>query len=263
MSPKKEADERAVWRLFRLLNHDSVYRYFRKSERPDFRNGSRGVELTKFIQDFYGDPNKGDHFWELLYQKFSRICNDCWKATYPGRPLPISVGYVPHDEIRRLKGREAFKVSTMHECAVEFVAFAASANQAKMLTDSQVASAGKLLGRYFQLINVQPFKAKLGKSEKRHYQRRPGWGYPQSGGGISVGSRIEELVKQKALNVSKYPSPPTRLDLLLYADAQTLASRLMPWAESELLSQPINHGPFNAIWLLDIPGRKLLRAVKL
>lgn len=263
MSPKKEAHERVVWRLFRGLNHDSAYRYFRKSERPDFRNGMHGVELTRFIQDFYDDPDNGDHRWECRYQQFSKQCNSLWNEMYPERPLPICVGYIPHIEIRQLKGRDAFKRSTRKECAAEFVAFAASANQTKMLTDSHVSSAGKLLGKYFQLIHVLPFKARRSTLESWHYKRTPGWSYPQSGGGISVGSRVEEIVKRKSANVSNYPSPLGRLDLLLYADAQTLASRLMPWAESELQSQPIDHGPFNTIWLLDVPGRKLLKAKKL
>ncbi len=263
MSPKNQAHERAIWRLFRRLNHDSAYRYFRKSERPDFRKGACGVELTSFIQDFYDDPNNGDHGWECRYQQFSKHCNSLWSQMYPGRPLPISVGYIPHLEIRSLKGSDAFKPVTMRECAVEFVAFAASAEQSKMLTDLQVSSAGELLGKYFQLIDVMPFKEKLSKSERWHYKRRPGWRYPQSGGGISVGSRIAEIVKHKAASVSKYPSRVNRLDLLLHADALTLASRLMPWAESELKSQPIDHGPFDTIWLLDVPGRKLLTATKL
>ncbi len=263
MNPKKEAHERAVWRLFRLLNHDLTYRYFRKSERPDFRNGTRGVELTRFIQDSYGDPNKGDHGWECRYQKFSKLCNMLWKQTYPGRPLPISVGYIPHLEIRSLKGTDAFKGAILQECAQEFVAFAASAEHGKGLSDSQIASAGKLLRKYFQWIDVTPFKERLSKLERYHYKHKPGWHYPQSGGGISTGSRVSEIVRSKTLNVSKYTSQINRLDLLLYADAQTIASRLMPWAEAELEAEPINHGPFNTIWLLDVPGRKLLKATKL
>ena len=263
MSAKNEAHERAVWRLFRRLNNDTHYGYFRKSERPDFRNGAHGVELTSFIQDFYDDPGNGDHGWECRYQQFSKQCNSLWSQMYPGRPLPISVGYIPHLEIRNLKGSNAFKSATMRECAVEFVAFAASAEQSKMLTDLQVTAAGKQLGKYFQLIDVIPFKEKLTKLERWHYKRTPGWRYPQSGGGISVGSRVAEIVKRKTINVSKYPSRVDRLDLLLHADALTLASRLMPWAESELQSEPIDHGPFSTIWLLDVPGRKLLKATKL
>jgi hypothetical protein len=263
IDPKKDAHERSIWRLFRRLNDDSAYSYFRKSERPDFRNRFRGVELMKFIQDFYGDPNQGDHFWELLYQQFSKICNERWRAAYPGRPLPISVSYVPKSDIRHIKGRDAFRLPIMYECADEFVDFASRASVPEMFLDSNVALAGKLMGKYFQLVSVTPFKSTLYGMEKEHYRRRPGWGYPQSGGGISVGSRIEELVKKKALKVSNYPNRMDSLDFLLYADGQTLASKLMPWAESELKSQPIDHGPFSTIWLLDVPGRKLFKAIKL
>lgn len=262
MNLQKEEAEKAVWRLFRRLNPNSEYSYFRKSERPDFRNGNRGVELCKFIQDFYNNPDGGDHGWECRYQIFSRICNDLWGERYPGRPLPISVGYVPHSKIRELKGRVAFRHQTMKECAAEFVAFAASAERSVTLNDERVAEIGQLMGRYFQLIDVTPFKARLSKLENWHYKRTPGWRYPQSAGGISVGSRVEEIVKRKASVVAKYPCPFTQMDLLLYADAQTLASRLMPWAESELRGQPVDHGPFKVIWLLDVPGRKLMRAVR-
>lgn len=258
MANRKEMGERRVWRLFQCLVGKSTYRYFRKSESPDFIKGNHGVELTRYIQDMYDDPHNGDHGWERRYQDFARKCNQLWLDRFPGRPLPTSVSYIPHLSIRRMK-RQRFSGKRIDECAADFVTYVSMVEQATVLNDEDVGVAGGCLARYFQSVYVTPYRRPRNKFEAKCYKRWPGWGYPKSGGGISAGSRIEEIVAKKRPSLLKYASNIKRVDLLLYADGETLASSLLPFVEGELRERRINGRPFGVIWLLDVPGRKLIR----
>jgi hypothetical protein len=257
MSQRKIKEENLVWEMFRLLNPDPFFEGFNKSESPDFVKGVYGVELSHFMQNKANSPGGGDHEWETRYRDFSSACEVCWLDIYPGRPFPKSVYYIPRDDIRTLEGLKKFRGSRDKVLIEELVRFVGNIENKIEIYNQAIVRVGPTFGKYFQGICVNPSEGELSSETIKNHQRYGCWGYPRSAFGISVGSRVAEIVGEKSKSVSKYANLYSRLDLILYATGETCASTLAPWIGEELRAELVNPGYFNTIWLLDVPGNCL------
>lgn len=257
MSQRKINEENLVWEMFRLLNPDPFFEGFTKSESPDFVKGVYGVELTRFIQNMPNAQDGGDHEWETRYRDFSHACEAAWLDIYPGRPLPESVYYIPRYDIRTLEGSKKFRGPLDKQLIEELVRFAGGIEDMVEIYDDAIVRVGPNFKKYFQGICVRPYKEELSNETAKNHERRGCWGYPRSAFGISVGSRIAQIVREKAESASKYADLYIRLDIILYATGDTCASSLGPWIREELRAELINPGYFNTIWLLDVPSNCL------